>query len=113
MTRVLCLGCVTVLALMIAPTPPAEAQTPGPVYESAPVTVTATIEAIDKTARLVTLKGPKGQSVEVKADENVEGFDKLKVGRVRDPQLLQGVKIGDTIDVTVTRGLLIKVERPE
>jgi len=90
-TRVLSLGCVTVLALMIAPTSPAEAQAPGPVYESAPVTVTATIEAIDKTARLVTLKGPKGQN----------------------PQLLQGVKIGDTIDVTVTRGLLIKVERPE
>jgi Cu/Ag efflux protein CusF len=186
-TRVLCLWFVTVLALMITPTPAAGAQASGPVSESAPVTVTATIEAIDKTARLVTLKGPKGQSAEVKADESVEGFDKLKVGdrvsatyyesvavnlrkpgdpapmpgpmsttvrkenkpgsqtivqetrsvtveaidstvpsitvkgpkgnlqtfRVRDPQRLQGVKTGDTIDVTVTRGLLIKVERPE
>ena len=33
--------------------------------KSAPVSITATIEAIDQTNRLVTLKGPKGNLAEV------------------------------------------------
>jgi Cu/Ag efflux protein CusF len=44
------------------------------------VTRTATIEAIDKTSRLVTLKGEKGNVVVVKAGPEVKRFDELKVG---------------------------------
>ena len=50
------------------------------VYEAPPVTVTATIEAIDKATRVVTLKGPKGNSIDVKTSDQMEGFGRLKVG---------------------------------
>jgi hypothetical protein len=42
--------------------------------------MTATIEAIDKATRTVTLKGPKGNSIDVKAPDEMEGFNSLKVG---------------------------------
>ena len=51
-----------------------------PAPESTPITRTATIEAIDKANRTVTLKGPAGNSVEIKAPEQMEGFNSLKVG---------------------------------
>ena len=41
--------------------------------------VTATITAIDKTTRTVTLKGPN-RTVDVVAGEEVRNFDRLKVG---------------------------------
>jgi hypothetical protein len=50
-----------------------------PVAEAS-ATVTATIEAIDKTNRTLTLKPPKGASVEIKAPEQMEGFNNLRVG---------------------------------
>jgi Cu/Ag efflux protein CusF len=40
----------------------------------------ATIKAIDRATRMVTLKGLKGNSVEAYANERVKGFDGLKVG---------------------------------
>jgi hypothetical protein len=49
-------------------------------YETKPDTITATIEAIDKTTRTVTLKGLKGNLFDVKAPDEVEGFNSLKVG---------------------------------
>jgi len=52
----------------------------GPVYESVAVTRTATIKSIDKTARVVTLKGEKGADVEVTVPSEMEGFNSLKVG---------------------------------
>jgi hypothetical protein len=51
-----------------------------PAYQSKPETVTATIEAIDKANRVVTLKGPEGNSFDVKAPDQMEGFNSLKVG---------------------------------
>jgi hypothetical protein len=51
-----------------------------PALQSKPETITATIEAIDKASRVVTLKGPKGNSVDVKAPDQMEGFNSLKVG---------------------------------
>lgn len=154
---------------------------PKPVTES--VTVTATIEAIDHTNRLVTLKGAKGNLTTVQADESIKRFHELKVGdkvtatyyesiavnvrkpgtpapkavdaavtratggpgataavqetvtvtvqsidranrsvtvrkqdgsvvslRVQNPQYLEAVKEGDTVDITYTRALLLKAE---
>ena len=52
----------------------------GPVYESAPVTRTATIQSIDKTNRVVTLKGEKGSDIEVTVPSQMEGFNSLRVG---------------------------------
>ena len=54
----------------------------GPVYESVPVTRTATIQSIDKATRIVTLKGEKGADVEVTVPPQMEGFNSLKVGDV-------------------------------
>jgi hypothetical protein len=51
-----------------------------PAPESTPITRTATIEAIDKVNRTVTLKGSAGYSVEIKAPEQMEGFNSLRVG---------------------------------
>ena len=51
-----------------------------PAPGSTPVTRTATIEFIDKANRTVTLKGPAGNSVEIKAPEQMEGFNSLRVG---------------------------------
>jgi Cu/Ag efflux protein CusF len=57
-------------------------------------TVTATIEAIDKAASKVTLKGPEGHEVTVK---------------VKDPTKLDGVKVGDEVQLTFTQALAISV----
>ena len=43
-------------------------------------TVTATIEAIDSTARVITLKGSSGRLVDIAAPAQMEGFKSLKVG---------------------------------
>ncbi len=69
-----------------------------PAYQSKPVTVTATIEAIDKTSRVVTLKGPEGNSIDVKAPNQMEGFDSLKVG--------------DEITATYFAAVMIRARKP-
>ena len=56
--------------------------------------VTATIEAIDKAASKVTLKGPEGHEVTVK---------------VKDPKKLEGVSVGDLVQLTYTQALAISV----
>jgi hypothetical protein len=66
--------------------------------DSKPVTVAATIEAIDKDARVVTLKGPKGQSVDVKAPDAMEGFNTLRVG--------------DEVSATYFEAIALQVRKP-
>jgi Cu/Ag efflux protein CusF len=48
--------------------------------QSAPQTLTATIEGIDKATRMVTLKGAGGTSLQIRAPEEMEGFNSLRVG---------------------------------
>jgi hypothetical protein len=43
-------------------------------------TITATVEAIDASTRTVTLKGPKGNYVDVVAPDTVTRFNEIKVG---------------------------------
>jgi hypothetical protein len=59
------------------------------------VKVVATITAIDMANGSVTLKGPEGKSVDVKA---------------RDPKNLANVKVGDLVEITYTEALAISVE---
>ena len=66
--------------LALLPALAGAAQMPAP--DTTPITRTATIEAIDKTTRMVTLKGPESTSFDVKAPDEMEGFDRLKVGDV-------------------------------
>ena len=51
-----------------------------PIVVSDKITVKATVEAIDHTNRIVALKGPEGNIVELSVDESVKRFDNLKVG---------------------------------
>ena len=44
------------------------------------VTVTATVEAVEAATRTVTLKGPKGNYVDVVAPPSVTKFSEIKVG---------------------------------
>ncbi len=60
------------------------------------LTVTATIEAINKKAGTVTFKGDEGKTVTVKA---------------QDPKNLELVKVGDKVEITYTQALAISVEK--
>lgn len=62
----------------------------------AAVTITATITNIDTKTDTVTLKGPKGKTVQVK---------------VKDPSRLEGVKKGDLVEITYTQALAISVDK--
>ena len=61
-------------------------------------TVTVTIVGIDKSAGTVTVKGPRGNTVTVKA---------------RDPRNLDRVSVGDLVDVTYTEAVEIAVTSPK
>ena len=69
-----------VSVLAAEPEAKAAPATPKPIVVKDKITVTATIEAIDHTSRTVTLKGPKGNLMELTVDEAVTRFDALKVG---------------------------------
>ncbi len=60
------------------------------------VTLTAAITAIDKKKQMVTLKGPEGKTVTVKAE---------------NPKNLEKVKVGDEVEITYTEALAISVEK--
>lgn len=60
------------------------------------ITVTATITAIDKNAKTVTIKGPEGNVETVKA---------------RDPKNLDRVKVGDLVDITYTRAFAVSLDK--
>ena len=68
---------VAVAALVSSPAP---AQAQKPVTQGAQVSKTFTIEAIDSSARLVTLKDSKGEMETIYCGPEVERFDALKVG---------------------------------
>jgi hypothetical protein len=176
---------ILVLVTSIAPAPQLREAQPGDqTLKSTPVSITATIEAIDQTNRIVTLKGPGGNLLDTYVDETFKRFNDLKVGdqvkaqyqeslamsirkpgdpaptagvqesvtpregapggtvarqltgsvtvtavdpavpsisvkgpkgnvfsmRVQDPKRLEGVNVGDTIDVTYTQAVLIAVD---
>jgi hypothetical protein len=61
------------------------------------VTLTVTITAFDTKQQTVTVKGPEG---------NVETF------KVRNPKNLDGVKVGDLVEVTYTQALAIALDKP-
>jgi hypothetical protein len=62
------------------------------------VNVSATVQAIDRTKRTVTLKGADGRLVTTKVDQSMKAFDTLKVG--------------DTVHARYTEAIAISVETP-
>jgi len=89
------------IAAAIALAPAAGAQTgsamvgtaPGTAVAAQTIKITATITAIDKSTRDVTLKGPEGKLVTVTAGPEVKNFDKLKVGDKVDLQYLEALTL--------------------
>jgi len=53
---------------------------PGKASMEQKVDITATIVAIDKTTRDITLKGPKGNWIVVTAGPEVKNFDQMNAG---------------------------------
>ncbi|MBM4244901.1 MAG: hypothetical protein FJ148_13985 [Deltaproteobacteria bacterium] len=66
------------------------------VVGGAGVSVTAAITKIDRKANTVSLKGPEGKVVTVK---------------VKNPSRLEGVKVGDLVEITYTEAIAISVEK--
>ena len=57
------------------------------------VALTATIEAIDPASRIVTIKGPRGNAVDIKVAEDTYNFDQLEVGDIVDINYYASVAI--------------------
>jgi len=66
---------------------------PGKAGVAQTVKVTATITAIDKATRDVTLKGPQGNEVVVTAGPDVKNFDTMKVGDQVDAQYVEALTL--------------------
>jgi len=61
------------------------------------VQITARVTKVNRETKEVTLKGPKGRSVTV---------------AVKDPKVMEDVKVGDLVEVTYTEALIVAVEAP-
>ena len=92
---------VTAIVIASAVASPAVAQTGGVVAETAPgkagvaqtIKITATITAIDKATRDITLKGPQGNEVVVTAGPDVKNFDNMKVGDQVNAQYVEALTL--------------------
>ncbi|MCP3715731.1 hypothetical protein [Paraburkholderia sp. CNPSo 3281] len=62
-----------------------------------PVHIQAKIVGIDRAARVVTLRGPRGNDVDIALSQQVNNFDQLKVG--------------DTVDVLYKNAFLVTAEK--
>jgi Cu/Ag efflux protein CusF len=60
------------------------------------VTATVTITAIDRKAHSVTVKGPRG------------GVETIKA---KDPKNLEGLKVGDMVEITYTQALAVSLDK--
>jgi hypothetical protein len=70
----------TLLVLAVLAALPLAALAQAPVTQTEGVEITAKIEAIDKTARLVSLKDQDGETETIYCGPEVKRFDELKVG---------------------------------
>jgi Cu/Ag efflux protein CusF len=64
-----------------------------PIYESEAKTVTATIEAVDKASRVVTLKTEAGTRLHVTAPLEMEGFNSLRVGDLVSARYFEAIVV--------------------
>jgi len=80
---------------------------PGKVGVAQTVEAAATITAIDKATRGITLKGPKGNEVQIVAGPEVRNFDQLKVGDIVNATFVE------SLVVELKKGGGMKVEKTE
>jgi hypothetical protein len=69
------------------------ASEPGKAAAVRAVKITAQVVAIDKASRTVTLKGPKGNVVDVVAGDEVKNFDQINVGDFVVVNFLQSLSL--------------------
>lgn len=62
------------------------------------VTISATVEDIEYDKRIITLRGPQGQSLDLKVNESAKEYGQ--------------VKVGDEVVVIMTEAVAISVESP-
>ncbi len=101
----------TGLALAVALALPASGQTgsvmagtaPGKAAIAQTIKLTATITAIDKATRDVTLKGPQGNEVTITAGPQVKNFDAMKVGDKVDAEYVEAL----TLELKKGGGLVV------
>jgi hypothetical protein len=102
MLRSRCLSVAAALLLTggvaVAQAPSTKEQAPKSASGAQAASITASVEAIDRAGRMLTLKGPKGNLVDVYVDESRKGFDQLKVG--------------DRITATYYESVLVQVRKP-
>ena len=104
-----------VVGITVAAT--ASAQTGGAAVETAPgkgmvmqtVKATATITAIDKATRDITLKGPQGNELTVTAGPEVKNFASLKVGDQVDLQYAEAL----TLELKKGGGMIVARTRAD
>ncbi|HUL63585.1 MAG TPA: hypothetical protein VLW55_03115 [Burkholderiaceae bacterium] len=80
---------------------------PGKVMETRTVTLTADVVGIDPTYRIVTLKGSRGNVVEVVAGDEVKNFDKIQIG----DRVVAKYTLGISAEVTKATGPRERVEQ--
>jgi Cu/Ag efflux protein CusF len=66
---------------------------PGRAGVAQTVNITATITAIDKATRDITLKGPQGKELTVTAGSEVKNFDLMKVGDQVNAQYIEALTL--------------------
>src|SRR5215470_1769269 len=80
---------------------------PGKVMETRTVTLTADVVGIDPTYRIVTLRGSRGNIVEVVAGDQVKNFDKIQIG----DKVVAKYTLGISAEVTKAAGPRERVEQ--
>ncbi len=106
-TLVLALIAVSSSAMALAQTPPAPAggavvvSEPGKAGAMRAVEVSASVVGIDKATRTLTLKGPKGQVVDLVASDEVKNFDQIQVGDAVVARYMQAL----TLELKKTKGV--------
>jgi hypothetical protein len=85
----------------------AVASTPGKAAAVTIAEVTATVTAVDKASRTVTLKAPKGNEVDIVAGPEVRNFDQIKVGDQVTAQYQESL----TLELKKTKGKLDATEK--
>ena len=106
------------MAIAFAVAAPVYAQTAGGMVATSPgkagmvetVKATATITAIDKATRDVTLKGPQGNEMTLTAGPDIKNFDQLKVGDQVDMQYIEAM----TLELKKGGGMIVsRTERSD
>ena len=72
--------------------PVPDSQKPGAVASSLAL-ITATVDAIDKSTRMVRLRGETGRTVTIKVDDLAHNFDQIEVGDRLDVEYYESVAL--------------------